>query len=115
MLGVSPTCAMDGHEYPRRHFRDMEGIAGALQSLPAQICSHLYSYESFGSWWTIVLCKGVRLRIVFDGRDCEYRLERSTSRQSPEEWCETGWRRTADSDAGPPVVEIARAVVESAR
>lgn len=104
---------MDGLEYPLRHFQEMEELAEALRSLPAQIRDHSYSYESFGSWATVMRCKGVRLRLTFDGRNREYRLERSASSKPPDEWCDTGWRRIAERDASLPLVEIARAVVES--
>jgi len=105
---------MDKLESPLLHFREMEELAEALRALPAQICDHSYSYESFGSWATVIRCKGVRLRLVFEGRDHEYRLERSPSRKPPDEWCETGWRRIAEPDAGLPVVVITRALEELA-
>jgi len=105
---------MDGHHYPLRHFGDMVGLCEAFKALPAQVCSHLYSYESFGSWSTVVRCRGVRLRLDFDGRDREYRLQRSTSSKPPDEWQATAWCKAADPDQAIPVSDIMRAVLDCA-
>ncbi len=105
---------MDGHDYPPHHFRLMATLAEAFKPLPAEIRSHSYSPEAFGSWCLVVRCKGVRLRLIFDGRDSEYRLERSTSRKPPDEWQPTAWRMPAGSGGSLPTDQILQAVLDSA-
>ena len=105
---------METQNFPIRHFREMSILCEALTGLPAQLCDHTYSYESFGSWSTIVRFRGVRLRIVFDGRDHEYLLLRSASRTPPDAWEEVAWRKPAAPDGELPVSDIITAVLESA-
>jgi hypothetical protein len=92
----------------------MAELAEALKALPAQICSHEYSYETFGSWCTVVRCKRALLRLVFDGHDREYRLDRS-SPHKPDEWRETVWHLPVGSDPSLPIAEVVRAMLDSAR
>lgn len=103
---------MDDPDNQLRHFREMVELAEALRTLPADILSHEYAYEAFGSWFVVVRCNGVRMRLVFDGRDCIYRLERSASRKSPDEWQEAMWHRPSRSDASLPLREILDALVQ---
>lgn len=57
---------MDDPDNQLRHFREMVELAEALRTLPADILSHEYAYEAFGSWFVVVRCNGVRMRLVFD-------------------------------------------------
>lgn len=105
---------MDALDYPTRHFQEMSTLCDALKGLPAQLCAHTYSYESFGSWSVTMRCGGVRLRVVFDGRDREYLLQRSESRKSPDTWQEVVWSKSANTKGELPVSDILNAVRESA-
>ena len=90
-------------EYPVRHFELMARLAGRLSAVPAQVLDHSYSYESFGSWWAILLVKGTPFRIVFDGREGDVVVERSGIRKAPYAWSE--WRRTMADVAAPDLLE----------
>lgn len=93
---------MDGHDYPLDHFRQMATLSEAIKPLSAEIRSHSYSPEAFGSWCIVVRCREVRLKLIFEGRDGEYRLERSTSRKPPDDWLPMAWRMPAGSDGSIP-------------
>jgi hypothetical protein len=81
--------------------------------MPAQVLEHSYTYESFGSWWSIVRFKGIPYRIVLDGRDRELVVERSFSPRPPYDWSVIHSVRldgAAPDDFGQRVVEILRVV-----
>lgn len=71
----------------------MSALARQLATLPAEVRDSTYSYESFGSWTLVVRFHGVRFRVVYDGRDHELFLERSSARKPPDVWSSCGWRR----------------------
>ena len=96
------------------HFEEMSALARALMSLPAEFCCHSYFPESFGSWTAVVRCKGVRLRIVFDGRDSRYLVQSSPSRESPDRWQDTDWHFAAGSQHDVPVAGLVAAVERQA-
>ena len=73
-------------KYPIRHLENLIRLAGMLKSLPAQLEDHEYSYTSFGSWWANVRFRGILFRIVFDGRDREFVIERSATDRRPYAW-----------------------------
>lgn len=102
---------MDAQDYPIRHFEEMAALAAALKALPAQIQHHTYYYETAGSWATVLRYKGVRVRIVFDGRDSAYTVQKSRTRKPPDQWADPSWRSAADPGSGIPLPEITRAVV----
>jgi hypothetical protein len=89
---------MQDQEYPARHFDQMARLVKALGGLAAQMLEHGYSYESFGSWWSIFRFKGIPFRVGFDGRDREVGIERSKGLKAPYEWSEIS-RRTLDTGA----------------
>ena len=105
---------MDAQDYPIRHFEQMARFADGLKRLPAQIEEHSYSYALFGSWTTIVRYKGVRMQIVFDGRDCDYSIQGSSSRKPPDMWRDPGWRKVCKSGDQFPESEIVDAIVKCA-
>ena len=96
-----------------RHFAGVVSLCDRLRQLPAEIRSHSYDYEAFGSWQTLVRYEGVRLSIVFDGKESVYTLRRSSSQKAPDEWHETDWRFHAGSGTSEvPVAEIVSAVTQ---
>ena len=115
MHNGSPTeDTMDAQDYPIRHFEQIARFAAALRELPAQVEEHSYSYESFGSWVIVVRYKGRRMRVVFDGRDSDFSIQRSSSRTSPDKWGETCWRRVCESRDQFPESDIVDAIVKCA-
>ena len=103
---------MEPQEYPIRHFEEMARLATALRDLPAQVMDHEYSYEAFGSWSTIVRVKGVRLRVIFDGKEEEYSLQRSLSREPPDDWCDQTVLRS-NTCTPIPIPEVLAAVASA--
>jgi hypothetical protein len=107
---------MEPQEYPIRHFERMVDLTERLKTLPAQLLEHGYSYESFGSWWSIIRIGGVPLRIVFDGRDGELVVERSVSKKPPYSWEQVS-RRTIDAAArdalGTELVDVLRGAADA--
>lgn len=101
---------MDAQDYPIRHFATMVEFAAELKALPAQVLDHGYSYESFGSWSAIVRCRGVALRILFDGKEGELLVQRSTSRKAPYDWEAPSWRRAIGSGEALPTREMVNAL-----
>ena len=71
----------------------MDRLAITLKGLPAQVLDHDYSYESFGSWSMTIRYKGCALRLTFDGKEREYRLEKSMTPRAPYSW-NSIWQRT---------------------
>lgn len=106
---VSQTGAMESQDYPIRHFDQMGRFATALKALPAQVLDHSYSYESFGSWTVTIRYKGWPLRLVFDGRDQEFCLERSTGHKPPYVWSLV-WRGSGATVMDPCDEPIIRAI-----
>lgn len=84
---------MESQDYPVRHFEALAAFATALKAVPAQVLDSAYSYESFGSWSLTLRCKGITLRVVYDGRDREVSLQRSRARNPPHEWGEPSWQK----------------------
>ena len=103
---------MEAQDYPIRHFEQMTRLAAALRELPAQIQEHSYSYESYGSWTALVKYKGVRMRIVFDGRDGHYSIQRSSSRKPPDSWGEPIWQLERGPVSDFPESELVNAIAE---
>lgn len=100
---------MDAQDYPIHHFQQMSALAATLDTLPAQVLEHSYTYEAFGSWSTLLQYKGVRMQLIFDGRDFELSLRRSASPKHPEQWSDTLWTRS-HREVALPVSEIVDAV-----
>ena len=98
--------------YSIQHFKQIIQFATKLKELPAQIEEHSYSNESFGSWVTIIRCKGIRMRLVFDGRDFNYSIQRSSSRKAPDVWEDTCWQRTCKSSEEFPMLDIVEAIIK---
>ncbi|HWP63706.1 MAG TPA: hypothetical protein VNO86_09575 [Candidatus Binatia bacterium] len=105
---------MDAQEHPVRHFEQMIRLVERLLPLPAQLLQHVYSFEAFGSWSCIVRCRGVPIRIAFDGRDRELVVERSRSRRPPYVWDPPIWRRAGVEDVDLVGPELAAAVKRAA-
>lgn len=76
-------------DYPVRHFERMVRLAEHFKMVPAQLLEHSYSYQSFGSWWSLLLVNGQPVRIVFDGREGVMIVERSSTRKAPYDWSES--------------------------
>ncbi len=74
---------MDTGEYPVRHFELMKQIAVALSKLPAQILTHEYTCEAFGSWLLTFRYGGFPLGLIFDGRDNHLSLHKSDKKRLP--------------------------------
>jgi hypothetical protein len=90
-----------------RHFGAMIRLIERLSAAPAEILEHHYSYQSFGSWSCVVRCRGVVLRITFDGRERDLVVQRSTSRKPPHDWGTPSWRKVNAADAdfcGPELI-----------
>ena len=84
---------MDAQDYPIRHFQEMDRLATTLKDLPAQVLDHAYFFEAFGSWSMTIRYKGSPLRLTFDGKEHEYRLEESATARAPYSWSSI-WHRT---------------------
>jgi hypothetical protein len=100
---------MNSQDYPIQHFKEMNLLATNLTGLPAQVLEHHYSYESFGSWATIIRYKGYPLRICFDGKERQYILERSASRQAPYSW-KAIWHHAEVSGETAPLLAVLEAI-----
>ena len=83
---------MDGIDYPIEHFSLMAELARNLKTVSAQILSHEYSYESFGSWWITLQHKGEAFRLAFDGRDYAYSIQQAIKETRPHQWGEPVWQ-----------------------
>lgn len=101
---------MDPQDFPIRHFSQLAEIAAELKALPAQVLDHGYSYQSFGSWSTVMRYRGILIRVLFDGKEGELRLQRSASVKPPYDWADASWRRAVDSAADIPVRELLDAI-----
>ena len=101
---------MDPQDYPIRHFQEMDRFATLLKALPAQVLDHGYSYLSFGSWSMTIRCKGWPLRVTFDGREREYRLEKSATPGAPYSWSSV-WNSTdlSENAATSAIIDAIRA------
>ena len=99
---------LEAQDYPIEHFELMRQLALALKDLPAQIQDHGYSYESFGSWYVVVRCKGVYWRFGLDGKEGMFFLQRSSSRKPPHHWSGVDWGNNAPQP-GASAAEIAGA------
>jgi hypothetical protein len=102
---------MDAQDYPIRHFEYMAKFAAELKEIPAQVLEHEYRYDAFGSWLLVVRCKGVPLRVVFDGKEGEYRIERSASLEMPYRWENESWRHPRGSDSEADRANLIAAIV----
>jgi hypothetical protein len=58
------------------HFKLMAAFVESLVPSHAQLREHHYHDDSFGSWWLLVRRHHVDFRIVFDGKDSAYELDR---------------------------------------
>lgn len=83
---------MNVDSYAIAHFEQMRELAARLAELPAEIRSHEYDDEVFGSWLLVLRFKGVRFRLIYDGKEFELLLERSDARRSPDMWGPHVWR-----------------------
>jgi len=101
---------MDAQDYPIRHFQEMDRLATTLKDLPAQVLDHAYFYEAFGSWSMTIRYKGCLLRLTFDGKEHEYRLEKSATAGSPYAWSSV-WNRTdlSENAATSAIIDAIRA------
>ena len=107
---------MDAHDYPIHHFTRMADFATELKSLPAQVLEHSYSYESFGSWWVTVRCRGISFRIVFDGKEGQLEIQRSASKTPPYAWGGAVWEHAIRPDTDlelRDLIDAMRASVEA--
>ena len=77
---------MDPNIYPLQHLEQMALVVRQLSSLPAQLLSHHYSDESFGSWWSVIRHRGIVVRAIFDGKEGELVVERAASTGPPYMW-----------------------------
>lgn len=84
---------LKAQEYPRRHFEQMAALAEFLRPLPAQVSSHEYSYEGFGSWSLTLRFRGFPFRLTFDGREREYVLSRIGTKEHFLDEPDVLWRR----------------------
>ncbi len=105
---------MKPQEYPRHHFEQMAALAEFLRPLPAQILSHEYLYEHFGSWSLVLRFKGFPFRLGFDGRDREYALHRIGTKEHLYDVPDLLWRNVGgdmdDNWRGELVDAMRRAV-----
>lgn len=83
---------MNSNDCVIAHFEQMKELAARLAELPAEIRWHEYHAEAFGSWLLVLRFKGVRFRVVYDGKESELWLERSDARKSPDGWGPPVWR-----------------------
>jgi hypothetical protein len=101
---------MDSQDFPIRHFDQIGRLAAGLKAVPAHVLEHTYSYESFGSWAMTIRCRGQAFRVVFDGKEHEYLLERSTSRERPYRWQRLPWQKRVSPTDDICVSEIVSAI-----
>jgi hypothetical protein len=97
---------MGSQDYPIHHFRFIGELALALRTLPAQVLSHDYSYESFGSWQLTFKTRGIVFRLVFDGHEQWYVLEESEQRKAPYQWSRTVWEKREVTSDRFPLAEV---------
>jgi hypothetical protein len=64
-----------------QHFALMGRVSSSLGTLPAELLEHHYEPHSFGSWWFTLRYKRKAMRVVFDGREADLRLEIQTEGQ----------------------------------
>jgi hypothetical protein len=83
---------MDAPDFPIEHFSLMRDLAIELKAIRAQILRHAYSYQAFGSWWMTIDHKTEVFRLVFDGREDMYSLERAPEREEPHQWPAPMWQ-----------------------
>ncbi len=88
---------MEQQDFPIRHFENMSQLARSLKDLPAEVLEHQYSNQSFGSWMMTIRYKGHVLPVRFDGRESEYAIETSSTRNPPHSWSVI-WHNGADRD-----------------
>jgi hypothetical protein len=90
----------------------MDRLATRLKGLPAQVLDHDYSYESFGSWSMTIRCNGYPLRVTFDGKEREYRLEKSATPRTPYSWSSV-WNRIdlSENAATSAIIDAIRGAV----
>ena len=79
-------------DFPIEHFSLMKDLATELKAISAQILRHGYSYQGFGSWWMTIDYRNEVFRLVFDGRDDMYSLEKASEREEPHQWLEAVWQ-----------------------
>lgn len=84
------------NDHAREHFAATLRWLDALTALPAELLTHEYTHEAFGSWCSVVRHHGVVFRVSFDGRDGVFAVERSSSRKPPHEWSVL-WRQPLDA------------------
>jgi hypothetical protein len=96
---------MDTQDFSIRHFEQMAEAAAALKALPAQVLSHSYHYEAFGSWNTAIRFRGRVFRAIFDGKEQAYSLEESVAIRPPYSWKPICVVTTPSDDPWKAIVE----------
>ena len=97
------------HDYPVRHFSQMQDLAVALKTVTAQVLRHEYSYESFGSWLTVIRRRGKKYQFTFDGRDQLYTMEACSDNQLSSQQ-RLLWKYSGNSEV-IPITEMIDALV----
>lgn len=87
----------------------MVRLSEALRAVPAQLTKHEYSYEDFGSWWTVLRIGGERWRLTFDRRERRLGLQRGTFSTAIPSWGEDVWSHSMAA-TDPSVSEIVEAI-----
>ena len=65
-----------GSQYTKNHLELAIKLIDRLAALPAEVTTFDYSYEAFGSWFVVLRRNGIRHRLVFDGRDDIFLVQR---------------------------------------
>jgi hypothetical protein len=81
------------------HFKALSGLVESLSRVDAELVEHHYHDNSFGSWWVIVRRHRVDFRIVFDGKDSAYQLDRALPGNPPK--FETIWQADGSRENVP--------------
>lgn len=104
---------MSGHDYPIEHFQLMLDVSRHLKNIEAQLLTHEYHYDTFGSWWFTFMKNGEKYQVVYDGREFELRFERNPIPEKVHgvwitSWTEIVVNKMDDLNGSTPLKEIQR-------
>lgn len=105
---------MKDQDNTNRQFPGMVELEEALQGLPAEIRSHQYEPGLFGSWLAVVHCNGVWLRVIYEGRESQYSLQRWPSEGEAMDWQLTGWQSREEVFRQIPVAALVAEIAKQA-
>jgi hypothetical protein len=81
------------------HFKFMAGFIDSVAAADVELLDHRYHHAAFGSWWITVRRHQLDFRIVFDGKDSTYQLDRTLLGNPPK--FETIWQGAGPRETVP--------------